>query len=84
MSVTKSWKDLGFDIEEPASVTPDAQTVFNGLTEDTQKAIMGRQRLELLQSGEISWADLSKKHSTDGWRDSYGATPVKDLLAKAA
>lgn len=84
VSVTKSWRDLGFDIDEPASVTPDAQAVFNDLTADTQKAIMGSQRLGLLQSGQISWADLSTKHSTDGWRDSYGATTVKDLTAKAA
>jgi SPP1 gp7 family putative phage head morphogenesis protein len=79
VTVTKSWKDLGFDIKEPESLTEDAEKVFNNLTTDTQKAIMGPQRLELLQSGRISWADLSTKHSTDGWRDSYTATTVKDL-----
>ena len=84
VTVAKSWKDLGFDIEEPKSITQDAEAVFNGLTPKTQKNIMGAQRLELLQSGQISWADLSTKHTTDGWRDSYGATTVKDLLAKAA
>lgn len=84
VSVTKSWKELGFDIEEPASITPDAEAAFNDLTPDTQKKIMGSQRLELLQSGQISWADLSTKHTTAGWRESYGATTLKDLLAKAA
>lgn len=84
VTITKTWKELGFDIEEPDSVTPDAATVFNNLTPDTQKRIMGGQRLELLQSGQIGWADLSTKHETSGWRDSYGATPVKDLIAKAA
>jgi SPP1 gp7 family putative phage head morphogenesis protein len=82
VSITKTWKELGFDIKEPASVTPDAQTAFNNLAPDTQKQIMGAQRLELLQNGKISWADLSTKTSTDGWRDSYTATPVKDLISR--
>lgn len=84
VTVTKSWKDLGFDIEEPPSMTKDAETVFNGLTPETQRDIMGAQRLELLQSGKVSWADLSTKRETDGWRDSYTVTSVKDLTAKAA
>jgi SPP1 gp7 family putative phage head morphogenesis protein len=84
VTVAKSWKDLGFNIKEPENVTQDAEAAFNNLIPDTQKQIMGAQRLELLQSGQISWADLSTKHQTDGWRDSYGATPVKDLIAKAA
>lgn len=80
VSVTKSWKDLGFDIEEPPSLTEDAEAVFNNLTPETQRAIMGGQRLELLQSGQIGWVDLSQVKHTDGWRDSYTVTPVKDLL----
>ncbi|HEY9356499.1 MAG TPA: phage minor head protein [Arthrobacter sp.] len=84
VTVTRSWKDLGFDIEEPPSLTPDAETVFNNLTPETQRDIMGAQRLELLQSGKVSWADLSTVKQTDGWRDSHVVVPVKDLLAKAA
>lgn len=84
VTVTKSWKDLGFDIEEPASITQDAEAVFNNLTPATQKEIMGAQRLELLQSGQIKWADLSKVQQNDGWRDSNVAVPVRDLIAKAA
>ncbi|WP_024817090.1 phage minor head protein [Arthrobacter sp. 31Y] len=82
VTLTKTWKELGFNIKEPPSLTENAETVFNNLTPDTQKAIMGGQRLELLQSGQITWADLSTKHSTDGWRDSFGATPVKDLISR--
>jgi SPP1 gp7 family putative phage head morphogenesis protein len=84
VTVTKSWKDLGFDIEEPPSLTKDAETVFNDLTPATQRDIMGAQRLELLQSGKVSWADLSTVKQTNGWRDSHTVTPLKDLLAKAA
>ena len=81
VTITKSWADLGFKgIDEPASLTPNAQDVFANLTPDTQRRIMGAQRLELLQSGQIQWADLSQVKHTDGWRDSYTVTPVKDLL----
>jgi len=79
VSVTKSWKDLGFDIPEPKSVTPNAEEWFNNLTPATQREIMGPERLKLLQDGSISWSDLSRKVETPGWRDSYHPTPVRDL-----
>lgn len=84
VSVTKSWKDLGFDIPEPPSETPDAQAWFNSLTEDTQRGIMGAERLRLLQQGDITWQGLSQKRTTAGWRDSYHPTPVRDLQVRAA
>jgi SPP1 gp7 family putative phage head morphogenesis protein len=80
ISVTKSWKDLGFDIPEPPSATKDAKAWFEELTPDTQRAIMGPERLRMLQAGEINWSDLSSKRTTPGWRDSYGVTPLKDLV----
>jgi len=85
VTVTKSWADLGFTgIDEPASVTPDAQAAFNNLTPETQREIMGAQRLELLQSGKVAWADLTAVKQNDGWRDSNVVVPVKDLIAKSA
>lgn len=78
--VTKSWKDLGFDIPEPASETKDARAWFDTLTPETQKDIMGPARLKLLQDGDISWADLSTRQSNSGWRDSFNVTPLKDLV----
>lgn len=77
--LTKSWKDLGFDIEEPPSIIPDAEEWFNGLTPDSQLRIMGPTRLELLQSGDIGFKDLSTLRRTDGWRDAMHVTPVRDL-----
>lgn len=81
---TKSWKDLGFNVEEPPSLMPDSRAWFDSLTPETQKQIMGPARLELLQSGAVSWSDLSRKVSSDGWRDSMHVTPVRDLQALAA
>lgn len=80
---TKSWKDLGFDIEEPEDMLPSAEQTFRNLSPEEQEAIMGRTRLALLNSGDISWSDLSAKRSTDGWRDSYAPTPTKTLLARS-
>ncbi|MEV6036023.1 hypothetical protein AB0L65_33050 [Nonomuraea sp. NPDC052116] len=76
---TKSWADLGFDIEEPDDLIPDARAIFDALPEAEQVAIMGRRRLELLRSGEIEWEDLPELRTTPDWRDSWGVRPVKDL-----
>ncbi|WP_285240072.1 phage minor head protein [Pseudarthrobacter sp. MEB009] len=81
---TKTWKELGFDIEEPADVFPNAREWFENLTPDTQRTIMGPDRLALLQSGQVGWDDLSAKRSTAGWRDSMHVTPVADLRNLAA
>lgn len=84
--VAKTWKELGFDIAEPPSSIPDARSWFADQPADTQLAIMGPSRLDALASGRVGWDDLSARRSTDGWRDSFGVTAVKDLpgIAKAA
>lgn len=80
----KPWKDLGITAPEPVDLTPDAETVFAGLSRADQVAVMGEQRLALLNAGKVSWSDLSTKRSTDGWRDSFVPTPVTDLRARAS
>ena len=84
--ITKTWRELGFAIDEPPSAVPDARVWFAGQDQATQLQIMGPSRLEALQSGAVGWDDLSTKRTTDGWRDSYGVTAVRDLpaVAKAA
>jgi hypothetical protein len=84
LPLSKSWKDLGFDIEEPASLVPDARSVFDGLSAADRLAIMGPERLALLDAGAIDWADLSSLRRTSGWRDSYGVRPVKVLRRSTA
>lgn len=81
MPKTKSWKELGFDVPEPPDILPNAEQAFAALSQADQLKVMGAARLAALQRGDISWADLSKLRRTDGWRDSYGVTPVRDLLA---
>lgn len=74
--VTKSWKELGFDVKEPAPIIPDAQQVFSQMPKADQLAVMGPVRLKALDSGAMSWSDLSVKRTTDGWRDSWVPVPV--------
>ena len=80
----KSWRDLGFDIDEPADIFPDARSWFEDLPEGSQLDIMGKARLDLLKSGSVTWDDLATRRTSAGWRDSFAPTSVKDLAAKAA
>lgn len=82
--VPKSWRDLGIDLDEPASVFPDAKQWFSEQPESVQVKIMGQQRLDLLRSGDASWSDLATKHRNPEWRDSWQMTPVKDLGQRRA
>lgn len=79
MPKVKSWADLGFDVEEPADVVPDARAWFDALSEAEQIQLLGRRRWELLTMGQVQWADLTTLRSADGWRDSWVMTPLGQL-----
>jgi hypothetical protein len=76
LPLLKTWRELGYDLDEPPSVIPDAQATFGAMSQADQLAVMGPSRLEALQSGRMGWDDLSARRSSDGWRDSYGVAPV--------
>lgn len=80
---TKTWRELGFDLDEPADLLPDAKATFDALPQADQVAIMGKARLGLLNAGHIGWDDLTVKRTTDGWRDSWAPRPTRDLLRLA-
>lgn len=81
--VTKSWKELGFDVEEPADTFPDARAWFDNLDEPSQIAIMGKGRLELLNADKIQWGDLTTRTINGQWRDSMTVTPLATLKKQA-
>lgn len=66
----KTWRELGFDIDEPPSVLPDAQQRFDSLPEADQLQIMGPVRLQAYRTGGLQWHELSVRTTNDGWRDS--------------
>lgn len=74
--ITRSWRDLGIDLEEMPASFPDARAWFDGQPEQTQIDIMGRRRLADLRAGRLDWEDLPVKRSNPGWRDSYGTRPL--------
>lgn len=79
MPKTKSWADLGFDIDEPADDQTDARAWFDALPEAEQIQLLGRTRWDLLNSGQIQWEDLATLRHNTGWRDSWQMTPVTQL-----
>lgn len=79
VETTKTWRQLGFDIDEPKDTFPDSKQWYDSLTPDSQAVIMGKKRRDLLADGEISWESLASKKPNSGWRDSYVVTPLKDL-----
>lgn len=78
--LTRSWKELGFDVHEPPSILPDARATFAALPKADQLHIMGPGRLAALNRGDIGWSDLSALRPSTAWRDSWGVRPLKDLL----
>lgn len=80
MPKTKSWRDLGFDMREPRDRIRSGEEWFSGLNAADQLAIMGPARLEALHGG-LPFSALSTKRSAKGWRDSYVATPIDQLVA---
>lgn len=74
--LTQSWGNLGFDIPEPPSVTPDAQTVFDSLTTEKQKAVLGPARYEAYTAGHYPMGAWSMVKKNPEWRDSHVVTPV--------
>lgn len=78
--ITKSWADLGIDLDEPADSFPDAQSVFGRLPRDQQLAIMGPARLKALDDG-APWSQLAVEKPNAEWRRSFQVRPVRDLAA---
>lgn len=75
----RSWRDLGFDVDEPPDLIPDARTRFTALPRAAQMQIMGPGRMAALDSGQVAWPDLARRQANPGWRDSYTPAPVSAL-----
>jgi hypothetical protein len=62
---------------------PTAEARFRRLPRTAQAHILGPARLALYRSGRVGWADLTARHTTNGWRPSYRARTVRDLTLLA-
>ena len=77
---TKTWAELGFpNIPEPDSGMIDAGEWFGGLTDEEQRAMLGKRGHEQWLAGRFPMDQWSTRRSTDGWRDSFGpAKPPRE------
>lgn len=77
LPVTRSWRDLGFDMDEPDDAPrPTARDWFDQQDEETQRAMLGRDRYDALRSGRMTWDDMAVLTHNDGWRDSWTVAPA--------
>ena len=74
--VPKSWRELGFDVDEPVGIYQAGRDWFDEQPEKVQVAIMGPERLRRLRDGSLAWDDIPLKKSNPGWRDSIGIRPL--------
>lgn len=78
--LTKTWRDLGFDIEEPPPLIKDPAVTFDGLPKERQVEILGQKRFDAWQKGDYPMSSWASRRETSGWRDSY----VVSALPKSA
>jgi hypothetical protein len=80
---TKTWRELGIDLDEPDDARISAEDHFRTLSRDQQLQVMGPGRLAALDDG-TPWSALAFEQHNPGWRTSWQATPVKDLAGASA
>lgn len=76
MPKTQSWADLGFTIEEPADLTPDAVALFDALSPAEQQQVLGKRGYAAWLRGDFPREAWSQRRTTPGWRDSFGVAPA--------
>ena len=81
---TKTWRELGLDLDEPAGLDRlPAEEHFRTLSKDDQLEIMGPSRLKALNAG-APWSSLATETPNADWRRSFQMTPARDLLLQVA
>jgi hypothetical protein len=85
MPLAKPWAELGFEIEEPPSVLPDAAELFEPLDPADQLRILGGKGYDAWRRGSFPIEGWSQRRTADGWRDSFApAQPPSGGRARVA
>lgn len=80
---TKTWRELGIDLDEPASADRlSAEDHFRSLSRADQLAVMGPARLQALDDG-APWSSLVVEKPNADWRRSFQVRPARDLTQVA-
>lgn len=78
---TKTWRELGFDIDEPPSLQPDPEAAFNSLSREEQVGILGGPRYTAWRAGNFPMSAWAQKKDNPGWRPSW--VTAKPTFGKA-
>jgi len=74
--VTRSWKELGFDIPHPPRTAPTGPEWLAKQPEKVQRAVLGPKRYQAWKNGTYPPESWAVRRSTTGWRDSFVVGPV--------
>ena len=75
--ITKTWRELGFDIDEPKPIEfEDGEEWLKKQPKDVQISVLGKSGHDAWQAGQWPKDQWSQRVSSTGWRDSYRAAPV--------
>lgn len=77
---TKTWRELGIDLDELDDGRMSAEDHFRSLSRDEQLQIMGPSRLKALDDG-AAWDSLATLVPNPDWRPSWQQTPVSALAS---
>jgi SPP1 gp7 family putative phage head morphogenesis protein len=74
--LTKTWRDLGIDIDEPEPPVTGSQAWFDSQDEATQRKILGPARHAAYLRGDYPMSAWAARRSNDGWRPAYYTSPI--------
>lgn len=74
--LTKTWADLGIDLDEPDPEPTGSQEWFDSQAEAVQKQILGPGKYAAYKRGDFPMNKWATRRSNDGWRDSYVPAPA--------
>ncbi len=76
--ITRSWAELGFNIDEPDPFPRQSgREWYADQPADVQQQIMGRERAARLADGRLDWERVSYQHDNPGWRTSRSLRPLE-------
>ena len=73
---TKTWAELGIDIDEPESDLPDAGEWFEQQDERVQRSILGPARYDAWLRGDYPMTAWATRKPNPAWRASYQTSPL--------
>lgn len=80
---TKTWAELGLVglQDQQPDYTGERDTWWDNLTKQSQDAVLGKDRADLIRNGDATWTDLATRRENPDWRASYTMTPLNKLGA---